>query len=625
MLDSHPEMAIPGESHFVAKLWRWRRWFRSGDGVDAERLARTIMRTPHFRLWALPEETVWRRVRVLEKPGYAEVVGAIFAAYADHHGKPRWGDKTPIYVRSLPLLGRLFPEARFVHLVRDGRDVALSYLSVPWGPGTIWQAAHKWRRDVTAGRAAGAVLGPGRYLEVRYEQLVREPRPVLERVCAFAGLSFHEEMLNHERDAEDRIQAPPDGLPYHASAARPPTPGLRDWRSQMPARDVLAFEAVAGRLLSELGYERRYPVVPPSWRLRGALWARALNAWAAGSGAKRAVRGALRRRPRPRGASGAAPVPGEPPRSPMSALTPEPAEAEPTWWVDPESGTREEPHFFGPGELRMYGCLHTPVGPSRGGVVICCPLHAEVVRNYRKEVLVARSLAARGLSVLRFHYRGSGNSDGESAEATFDTMRDDAAAAAEWLVERTGVASLAFLGTRWGGLIAAAAAARFEGSALALWEPAVDPVRYFRDVFRARLILDLKEGRASRPSTEALVQELRDRGTVDVLGYGIDRALYESAQGHSLADELGDSPRPVLLVQIGQGPALRGDLEGLRTRWEDLGFPVEARVVAEDAEGEAWWFSGPSGATDTRAGTTALIDITTAWAVRWVSAERAEA
>lgn len=261
MLDSHPDLAIPGESHFIPGLWRERTRFRANGGVDARRLASEAMRRSQFRRWGVPEAAVWRRIEALETPTFGEVVAALFLAYADEHGKPRWGDKTPPYVRSIPLLARLFPGSRFVHIIRDGRDVAMSFLSFSWGPSTIWSVASKWATDVRAGRSGGAEVGPGRYLEIRYEQLVAAPRHVLAEVCAFAALPFDERMLAYHQDAAGRLQARPERARQHLAATAPPTAGLRDWRSQMDARDVRAFEAVAGDTLSDLGYARRYPTI----------------------------------------------------------------------------------------------------------------------------------------------------------------------------------------------------------------------------------------------------------------------------------------------------------------------------------------------------------------------------
>jgi hypothetical protein len=288
MLDSHPDLAVPGESHFIPDLYRHRGRYTTTGLLDARRLASDIMRTLHVRLWEVPRIAVWRRLESLEHPEFADVVGAVFAAYADHHGKKRWADKTPIYVLWMPLLSNLFPDARFIHLIRDGRDVALSYLSVPWGPSTVWKAARKWCRDVTAGRESGRALGPSRYMEIRYEDLVARPKEILKATCSFANIRFDDRMLDYHNGASDRIEWR-SGKEFHSTATKPPAPGARDWRTQMPDSHLKIFEAVAGGLLKELGYERRYPSVPLGLRVQAAIRSAAFTVWTTGSRVKKSL------------------------------------------------------------------------------------------------------------------------------------------------------------------------------------------------------------------------------------------------------------------------------------------------------------------------------------------------
>ena len=113
----------------------------------------------------------------------------------------------------------------------------------------------RWRRSVLHGRRDGERLGPGRYREVRYEELVADPERVLRELCGFLELEWDDGVLHHHERAADVIAATrfPDA---HARLLLPPTPGLRDWRREMAAADVARFEAVAGGLLDELGYGR---------------------------------------------------------------------------------------------------------------------------------------------------------------------------------------------------------------------------------------------------------------------------------------------------------------------------------------------------------------------------------
>jgi hypothetical protein len=293
MLDAHPDLAVPWESHFIVSLWKDRRRYRTSSGYDAQHMARDIAGSPMFGQWKVPDQILWGRIDALERPGFADVIDAVFMSYADTKGKRRWGDKTPIYVRSIPMLSRQFPTARFVHVIRDGRDVALSYLSVPWGPNDIWRAARRWKQDVSAGRRHGVSLPPSRYLEVRYEEMIRDPRAVLVRICQVAELPFVEQMLEYHRDGSDRLASPEAHKPYHASASKPPTAGLRDWRTQMSPEALVAFESVAGNLLEELGYGRGQPNLPPARRAEAALRMAGLAARSAASEARKAAERAL--------------------------------------------------------------------------------------------------------------------------------------------------------------------------------------------------------------------------------------------------------------------------------------------------------------------------------------------
>lgn len=255
IFDSHPNLAIPGESHFIVHLAPNRGRYESSAGFDTEAFLADLLPHPRFRLWGLAEQEVRTALGEDTPSTLADAIRAVFALYAGDQGKGRYGDKTPGYVSHLPRLAGLFPEARFVHILRDGRDVALSYLDVSFGPETVERAALHWKRVVERGREAGALLGPDRYVEARYEDLLADPEGTVRSLCGFIDLEFHPGMFRYpERAAE---VASGSAFPEaHGRLALAPTKGLRDWRSQMPPKDVVAFELLAGDLLSDLGYER---------------------------------------------------------------------------------------------------------------------------------------------------------------------------------------------------------------------------------------------------------------------------------------------------------------------------------------------------------------------------------
>ena len=277
-----------------------------------------------------------------------------------------------------------------------------------------------------------------------------------------------------------------------------------------------------------------------------------------------------------------------------------PVTADVATWRDADAGVVEEAAFFGPEGGRVLGLRHLPAsGTARFGVVVLSPLKAELMKNYRHEVVLARELAKRGLAVQRLNYRGTGHSDGVSADITFEALVEDARAAERELRDRTGVDEVAFLGTRLGGLVAAAVGGT--DTPLVLWEPVAEAGSYFREIFRARLMSDMRLAKQrqtpkERPSTQALLDEMTRTGAVDVLGYSIDHALYESTKERSLAEELAARPRPVLLVQCSRSPDLRGAYAPMKERVEAAGRTFRAVIIPAQV---AWQFQDTEASRDT--------------------------
>jgi hypothetical protein len=283
VLDRSPGIAIPDESFFVPLLARRHR-----GSIEPERFLDDLARIPVLAEWDVSLEDIGRRLR--PGMGTGAAIAAIYASYAARQGKPRWGDKTPMYMRHLPLLDRLFPDAQYVHLVRDGRDAAVSFLRMPAGtytrtwahPETVDAFACLWRTEVAGARALGARAGAGRYLEVRYEDLVATPGEVVAAICAFADLPFDQAMLAYAGEVDVSTK------PHQQRLLQPPTTGVRDWRQELSADQALAFEAVAGDLLAELGYPRlstasggpalRARVALGSYRTKLAAWNGAVSA-----------------------------------------------------------------------------------------------------------------------------------------------------------------------------------------------------------------------------------------------------------------------------------------------------------------------------------------------------------
>jgi Sulfotransferase family len=260
MFDSHPDMAVPDESNFIPRFGRVRQRYEKPWGFASAVFLRDLFRQGWFRQSGISQEAAWDAFDSRPPADLASGIREVFALYARLHGKSRYADKTPNYVLHVPLLAGLFPEARFVHLIRDGREVAMSLLDVGFGPRTMREAALQWRERVAHGLAYGRELGPSRCRQVRYEDLLEDPAGTVASLCDFVGLGFDPMMLQYFERAESIASS--DVYKYR-SVRLPPTRNLRDWRTQMSKKDLTLFEAIAGDVLEEVGYERgvaRFPL-----------------------------------------------------------------------------------------------------------------------------------------------------------------------------------------------------------------------------------------------------------------------------------------------------------------------------------------------------------------------------
>jgi hypothetical protein len=164
----------------------------------------------------------------------------VFGEFAQG-GERHVAERTPWHVLHLPLIAEVYPDARFVHIVRDGRDAVRSIVAQPWGPATVAAAAEEWRDSVAAGLAAAPALGE-RLLELRYEEMLTSPAEQIERLYGHLGL---------EGGREEALAAAGEVANLGAQDRRV---GSGKWREGWGRRDLRAFERVAGDLLRELGY-----------------------------------------------------------------------------------------------------------------------------------------------------------------------------------------------------------------------------------------------------------------------------------------------------------------------------------------------------------------------------------
>jgi hypothetical protein len=280
IFDSHPELAVAHEPRFLATMAPHHDRYEVDGGIDLDRFLGDLYSVSNFRRLGLPRSELAAALEAQHPTGFADAVRVVFAMYARSRGKTMYGDKTPLYVSFIESIADLLPETRFVHLVRDGRDTVLAYLERDKGPADVAEGAFHWRLRVSRGHASGARLGPERYREFHYEDLVDDPEATVRGICAFLDLEFDSGMLDYGA-ASERFLAEAKNPGDHQHLTMAPTKGLIDWRTSMSAEDLAMFEAIAGDTLESVGYARASektvgrPVVLwewARWQSRRVLW-----------------------------------------------------------------------------------------------------------------------------------------------------------------------------------------------------------------------------------------------------------------------------------------------------------------------------------------------------------------
>ena len=254
IIGSHPQCCSVPESQFKIELLRGL----PRDPAPAQALGalQMALRTPRFRSWKPATERL--RQGGDDSPGsYAGLIDRLVVSYAELAGNREagyWVDGTPSNKNYFPTLLRLFPDARAIHIVRDGRAVAHSVMMRDWGPNTVITAAWWWLGHLAHGLAAEQSLPPDRIRRVHYEALVRRPKETLVGICEWLNLDYSERMLDSRSYKVDARAATFNPLTKQA----PREDRVEAWRQSLSARRIEIFEAESKEMLTYLGYSMDY-------------------------------------------------------------------------------------------------------------------------------------------------------------------------------------------------------------------------------------------------------------------------------------------------------------------------------------------------------------------------------
>ncbi len=261
ILAGHRRLHIPPETAYVIPLVRELPFTGA---LTQEQVDRAVMIMTEDYRWPdmeIPAEELRREATSLQSPSLVDIINIVYHRHLARANKERFGDKTPGYIEIVPQLAALYPGARFIHLIRDGRDVAISYIDLDWEryydrERFEWTSAMAKRQEYLHSPYAQQIL------DVRYEDLVGDVEGTVRRICDFLGETFEPTML----DWRDLISLVPARERHiHGKLSQPPSrDAISVWRHKLTAFECFAMEACMYRDLEQLGYALRFRSM--AWR-----------------------------------------------------------------------------------------------------------------------------------------------------------------------------------------------------------------------------------------------------------------------------------------------------------------------------------------------------------------------
>lgn len=259
MLGSHSELVSLPEAQFIIDVYL--NGLRNDYLNSPKKILKEIERHPRFQLLdiKLPELSKIISPDILY---YPDLINLVKEAYSNKVNKEKalyWVEHSPNNIKNTKVLLDIFPSAKFIHIIRDGRAVASSLLSVSWGHNAIDRIANLWMGYIAHGLAAENHLDREQIFRVTYEDLVRNSEKTLKKLCVFLGINFESQMIMG-RDLK---------LPnyYHKDeklvGQAPNEDRISAWRETLKPREIELFESLAGDALVNLGYS---PLIFPSAR-----------------------------------------------------------------------------------------------------------------------------------------------------------------------------------------------------------------------------------------------------------------------------------------------------------------------------------------------------------------------
>ena len=255
ILSGNSDISIPPESYRIPFAIKKFHIFNNRDWEDiVPQVLKEFEDCKEFYTWEIDITDVQKRLEDIadSKRTLSNIFDELFCTYAEKHspGSKIWGDKTPMNTLYLDWIGTVFPRSKFIHIIRDGRDVASSYLKME-RYDTILEAANRWINSIESAQSFGSKIKEN-YIEIRYEELVTKPEEVIKYTCDFLDIDYDSKMLDHTKQVKKLGDTDKE---HHSNLSKPiSSDSVGKWRNNLSESDQESITKLLHKHLQRLGY-----------------------------------------------------------------------------------------------------------------------------------------------------------------------------------------------------------------------------------------------------------------------------------------------------------------------------------------------------------------------------------
>lgn len=269
MLTSNPGIFVPTECGFLVFLYEKYKDF-SGNTNEIKKFVEDVFCARKIELWNITFEGTLNYLMYKKPKTYKELSSGIYEYYGKcyYPGIYRWGDKNNFYLNHIEDINRIFPSAQYIHIVRDGRDVACSYKDMsplknlkyaPNLPDKINEISLHWKNNIEKVRLSFDDIGWGKVIEIRYEDLVNNSTDTLKSVCSFLQLQYSDAMLKFNQNNTEKGLVPKEFEAWKSmNKQEVSTLRINRWKNELTKNEVYLFESIAKDILAQYNYNLEF-------------------------------------------------------------------------------------------------------------------------------------------------------------------------------------------------------------------------------------------------------------------------------------------------------------------------------------------------------------------------------